>query len=70
MFLDPKAMKLEDMAESAREIAEGGKDDDDSNELSYQSRAQQLKKVVIPEKKKLRIAKMKAFKEEILRLCK
>ena len=70
MFLDPKAMKLEDMAESAREIAEGGKDDDDSNELSSQSRAQQLKKVAIPEKKKLRIAKMKAFKEEILRLCK
>ena len=68
MFLDPKAMKLEDMAESAREIAEGGKDDDDSNELSSQSRAQQLKKVAIPEKKKLQVAKIKSFNKEIRRL--
>ena len=72
MFLDPKIMKLEDMAESARAIVEEGKDEDkfnnNSNELSPQSRAQQLKKLAIPEKKKLRIAKMKAFKEEILRL--
>ena len=68
MILDEKIMKLEDMAESARAIVEDGKDDDDSNELGPQSRAQQLKKLAIPEKKKLRISKMKAFKEEILRL--
>ncbi len=73
MFLDPKIMKLEDMAESARAIVEEGKDDDEfsSNSIdSGQSRAQQLKKLAIPEKKKLRAAKMKAFQEEFLRLCK
>ncbi len=74
MFLDPKIMKLEDMAESARAIVEEGKDDDEfnnnSNELGPQSRAQQLKKLTIPKKKKLRAAKMKAFQEEFLRLCK
>ena len=72
MFLDPKIMKLEDMAESARAIVEEGKDDDEfnnnSNELSPQSRAQQLKKVAIPEKKKLQIAKIKGFEKEIRRL--
>ena len=64
MMIDFKTMKLEDMAESAREIAEGGKDDDDSNELS----PQQLKKIAIPEKKKHQIAKIKGFKKEIHRL--
>ena len=72
MFLDPKIMKLEDMAESARAIVEEGKDDDEfnnnSNETSRQSRVQQLKKVAIPEKKKLQIAKIKGFEKEIRRL--
>ena len=72
MLIDPKIMKLEDMAESARAIVEEGKDDDEfnnnSNELSPQSRAQQLKKVAIPEKKKLQIAKIKGFEKEIRRL--
>ena len=68
MILDPKTMKLEDMAESARAIVEEGKDDDNSNELGPQSRPQQQKKLTIPEKKKRQIVKIKAFKEEILRL--
>ncbi len=72
MFLDPKIMKLEDMAESARAIVEDGKDDDDfnnnSNELSPQARAQRLKKLTIPKKKKLQVAKIKGFKNEIHRL--
>jgi hypothetical protein len=74
MLIDPKIMKLEDMAESARAIVEEGKDDDEfsSNSIDSgrQSRVQQLKKLTIPEKKKLRAAKMKAFQEEFLRLCK
>ncbi len=74
MFLDPKIMKLEDMAESAREIVEEGKDEDEfsSNSIDsgHQSRVKQLRKLAIPEKKKLRAAKMKAFQEEFLRLCK
>jgi hypothetical protein len=72
MILDPKTMKLEDIAESARAIVEEGKDDDEfnnnSNELGPQSRAQQLKKLAIPEKKKLQIAKIKGFEKEIRRL--
>jgi hypothetical protein len=72
MLLDPKIMKLEDIAESARAIVEEGKDDDEfnnnSNELSPQSRLQQLKKLTIPEKKKLQIAKIKGFEKEIRRL--
>jgi len=72
MLIDPKTMKLEDMAESARAIVEEGKDDDEfnnnSNELSPQSRAQRLKKLAIPEKKKFQIAKIKGFEKEIRRL--
>ena len=71
MFLDPKIMKLEDMAESARAIVEEGKDDEfnnNSNEIGPQSRAQRLKKLAIPEKKKHQIAKIKGFEKEIRRL--
>jgi hypothetical protein len=72
MFLDPKIMKLEDMAESARAIVEEGKDGDEfnnnSNEIGPQSRAQRLKKLAIPEKKKHQIAKIKSFEKEIRRL--
>ena len=72
MLIDPKTMKLEDIAESARAIVEEGKDDDEfnnnSNETSRQSRVQQLKKLIIPEKKKLQIVKIKGFKKEIRRL--
>ncbi len=73
MILDPKIMKLEDMAESARAIVEEGKDEDEfdnnTSDSSHQSRVQQNKKLNSPEKKKLRAAKMKAFKKEILKLC-
>ncbi len=71
MLIDQKTMKLEDIAESARAIVEEGKDDEfnnNSNELGPQSRAQQLKKLAIPEKKKLQIAKIKGFEKEIRRL--
>ena len=68
MILVEKIMKLEDMAESARAIVEDGKDDDELNNVSNEFRAQQLKKIAIPKKKKLRAAKMKAFQEEFLRL--
>ena len=72
MFLDPKIMKLEDMAESARAIVEEGKDNDEfnnnSNEIGPQSRAQRLKKLAIPEKKKHQSAKIKGFEKEIRRL--
>ncbi len=72
MILDPKTMKLEDIAESARAIIEEGKDDDEFsnnfNESTSQSRAQQLKKLTIPKKKKLQIAKIKGFENEIRRL--
>ena len=72
MMIDFKTMKLEDIAESARAIVEEGKDDGEfsSNSIdsSRQSRAQQLKKLAIPEKKKLQIAKIKGFKKEIHRL--
>ena len=68
MILDPKILKLEDIAESARAIVEEGKDEDEFNNVSNECRAQQLKKVAIPKKKKLQIAKIKAFKEEIFRL--
>ena len=72
MILDPKIMKLEDMAESARAIVEEGKDEDEfssnSNEFGPQSRPQQQKKLAIPEKKKQQIAKIKGFNKEIHRL--
>ena len=74
MILDEKIMKLEDMAESARAIVEEGKDDDEfgnnTSDSSHQSCMKPYKKLKSPEKKKLRTAKMKAFKEEIHRLCK
>ena len=74
MILDEKIMKLEDMAESARAIVEEGKDDDEfsgnTSDSSHQSCMPPYKKLKGPEKKKLRAAKMKAFKEEIHRLCK
>ena len=73
MILDEKTIKLEDMAESARAIIEDGKDEDEfgnnTSDSSHQSRVQQSKKLNNPEKKKLRAAKMKAFKNEILKLC-
>ncbi len=60
-----KAMKLEDMAETARAIVEDGHDEDNTHEPA----AQQLKrKPIIPLNKKFRMAKMKGFKKELANL--
>ena len=73
-MIDFKTLKLEDMAESARAIVEEGKDDDEfsgnTSDSSHQSCMPPYKKLKSSEKKKLRAAKMKAFQEEIHRLCK
>ena len=68
-MIDPKIMKLEDIAESARAIVEEGKDDDEfsntSGDAGRQNLAQKFKKLTKPDKKKIRT---KAFTEELLRL--
>ncbi len=70
-----KAMKLEDMAETAREIVEEGKDTDpdpDYNNNSKEFDARQLKKLrkklVIPRSKRYQNAKMRGFKKELANL--
>ncbi len=59
-----KAMKLEDMAETARAIVEDGHDEDNTHEPAAQQRVQPS----LPHKKNLRMAKMNGFKKELTNL--
>ncbi len=60
-----KTMHLESMAETAREIVEDGKENDDFSNIDAQQLNKLRIKSTIPHDKRFQIAKIKAFKKAI-----